>query len=213
MLYTLLEVADPTRKRRLASTCDHRFIADAPLVLLFLADLQRWVDFFEADAVPEHITQTGNVYRTPDPSKLLMACCDAMAAAQNSVIAAESLGIGSCYIGDILGHVEDHREMFALPPFAFPIALVCYGYPPDGFKMQHSDRFEPRFIHHRDRYRRFSGDELHEMLSEIEAKFSAVLSRKRTSLAELTYRGFMDGRSAREQQRSVNVLLKPWRDS
>ena len=210
MLYSILQVDNEAKKQTIAETCGHSFVAGAPLVLLFLADMQRWVDLFEADGVPGLLTQSGDMYRTPDPSKLLMACCDAMAAAQNSVVAAESLGIGSCYIGDILGHAEDHRELFSLPPFAFPITLVCYGYPPDGFEPRYSDRFEARFVHHRDRYRRFSGDELHEMLSRIQNKFSSVLQRRKTGLAEMTYRGFMDSRSAREQQRSVEVLLEPW---
>ena len=210
MLYSILQVDDEAKKQTIAETCGHSFVADAPLVLLFLADMQRWVDLFEADDVPCKLRGSGDAYRTPDPSKLLMACCDAMVAAQNSVIAAESLGIGSCYIGDVLGHAEDHRELFGLPPYTFPITLVCYGYPPDGFEPRYSDRFETRFIRHRNRYRRFSVDELHEMLSRITDKFSGVLQERKMSLAEMTYRGFMNGRSAREQQRSVEVLLKPW---
>ncbi|MBN1858461.1 nitroreductase family protein, partial [Candidatus Bipolaricaulota bacterium] len=208
--YTVLEVDDAEKKRNLARTCGHAFIADAPLVLIFLADLQRWVDLFEADDVPGTCAQAGEPYRKPDFPELLMACCDALVAAQNSVIAAESLGVGSCYIGDILGHAREHRKLFDLPPFAFPIAMVCYGNPPAGFKPLRSERFEPRFIHHRDGYRRFSREELHEMLTEIEAKFAAVLKRKKMSLAEMTYRGFLGSASAQERRRSVEELLKGW---
>ena len=39
----------------------------------------------------------------------MLAMADACIAAQNSVVAAESLGVGSCYIGDILENVEEHR--------------------------------------------------------------------------------------------------------
>ncbi len=210
MLYTILEVADPVAKRRLAGTCGHAFIGEAPLVLIFLADLQRWVDLFEIDGVPGRLAEAGESYRPPRESRLLMACCDALVAAQNSVIAAESLEIGSCYVGDILGHAESHRGLFNLPPFAFPICLLCFGYPLGGTDLKRSDRFEARFIHHRDRYKRFSRSELHVMLSNIQNEFSAVLQRKKMNLAEMTYRGFMGSQSAREQQRSVEILLKPW---
>lgn len=210
MLYTILEVDDPERKRRLAETCGHAFIADAPLVLLFLADMQRWVDVFEAGDVRAHCDREATEYRTPDASKLLMSCCDALVAAQTSVLAAESLGIGSCYVGDIVGRAEEHRALFDLPPYAFPIALVCYGRRPDDDAPDRTGRFDRRFIHHRDRYRRFAPDELHEMLSEIEKRFSAVLERRGVNLAQLTHSGFMMGTAAHEQRRSVAHLLEPW---
>ena len=59
----------------------------------------------------------------------MLACCDALIAAQTAVIAAESLGIGSCYIGDIMENYEAHRDLFGLPQYVFPICLLCFGYP------------------------------------------------------------------------------------
>lgn len=210
MLYTILEVADPAKKARLAETCGHSFIAAAPLALLFLADMQRWVDFFDSNGVPANCAKEGRTYRTPDAGKLLMACSDALAAAENSVIAAESIGIGSCYVGDILGHAEEHRALFDLPEFAFPLALVCYGYRPKGAAAERAERFDAKYIHHQDAYRRFSQGELAEMLARVEAKFTHVLAERKTSLAELTYRSFMGSPAADEQRRSVAALLAPW---
>ena len=60
---------------------------------------------------------------------LFLACCDALIAAQTAVIAAESLGIGTCYIGDIMENYEEHEELFGLPKYVFPIRLICFGYP------------------------------------------------------------------------------------
>ncbi len=210
MLYTILEVVDPLRKGRLAETCGHAFVGSAPLVLLFLADLQRWVDLFECNGVPERCAERGLAYRTPDPSKLLMGCCDALVAAQTSVIAAESMGIGSCYVGDVLGHAEEHRALFGLPAFVFPIALVCYGHCREGRTTKRADRFNREFVHHRDAYRRFSPGELAEMVADVEAKFAKVIEERQVSLAELTYRGFMAGTVAIQERRSVSVLLEPW---
>ncbi len=49
MLYSIIEVDDQAMKERLVQSCDNQpFIAKAPLVLLFLADYQRWFDFFIA---------------------------------------------------------------------------------------------------------------------------------------------------------------------
>ena len=101
MLYSVIEVADPALKARLAETCDHQpFIARAPLVLVFVADLQKWVDRFAAAGCErlEGLPPKSE----PGMGDFVLACCDALIAAQNAVVAAESLGIGSCYIGDIV---------------------------------------------------------------------------------------------------------------
>jgi nitroreductase len=46
MLYSIIQVQDQSIKDTLARTCDNQpFIAKAPLVLLFLADYQRWFDY------------------------------------------------------------------------------------------------------------------------------------------------------------------------
>ncbi|UCC75896.1 MAG: nitroreductase family protein, partial [Anaerolineales bacterium] len=109
MLYSIIEVVDQAAKDTLAETCDHQpFIAKAPLVLLFLADYQRWFDYFMWSAVEELCQQRGEPLRKPEEGDLLLACCDALIAAHTAVIAAESLGIGSCYIGDIMENYEVH---------------------------------------------------------------------------------------------------------
>ena len=56
----------------------------------------------------------------------MLATDDALIAAQNAVTAAESLGIGSCYIGDILEQYETHRELFCLPKYAVPAAMIVF---------------------------------------------------------------------------------------
>ena len=43
----------------------------------------------------------------------MLAVTDCAIAAQNAVTAADSLGLGSCYIGDIMEQCEFHRELLA----------------------------------------------------------------------------------------------------
>lgn len=130
MLYSIIEVTEQDIKDKLALSCDNQpFIAKAPLVLLFLADYQRWFDFFIASDVPAYCEANDIPLRYPGAGDLLLACCDALIAAQTGVIAAESLGIGSCYIGDIMEKYEYHKDLFGLPQYTFPVALLCCGYP------------------------------------------------------------------------------------
>jgi len=127
-LYTILDITDSALKERLAVTCDNQpFIATAPLVLIFCADVHRWYEAF-----CRHIPQV----RRPDVGDLFLAQADALIAAQNAVVAAESLGIGSCYIGDITENYEIHRELLNLPDHVVPAAMLVFGYPTEQQKQR-----------------------------------------------------------------------------
>ena len=120
-LYTILDITDQKIKDRLAVTCDNQpFIAKAKLVLIFCADYRRWYDIF---------CRYEEEVRKPAEGDLFLAQADTLIAAQNAVVAAESLGIGSCYIGDITENFEIHRELLNLPKYVVPTAMLCFGYP------------------------------------------------------------------------------------
>lgn len=120
MLYSIIDVTDQSIKDTLARTCDDQpFIAKAPMVWLFAADYQRWSDYFRCSDVEQVCQQRGVPLRKPEDGDLFLAYCDALIAAQTAVIAAESLGVGSCYIGDIMEQYEIHRELFNLPDYVF----------------------------------------------------------------------------------------------
>ena len=120
-LYTILDITDPEKKALLAKSCDDQpFIAKAPMVLIFCADYRRWYDVF-----CEYVDDV----RKPDMGDLLLAEADALIAAQNAVVAAHSLGLGSCYIGDITENYEYHKKLLNLPQYVAPAAMLCFGYP------------------------------------------------------------------------------------
>jgi nitroreductase len=165
MLYSIIEVGAQAKKERLVETCDNQpFIAQAPLVLIFLADYQRWLDYFKYAGVESHVLKPDEEMIMPQEGDLLLACCDALIAAQTAALAAESLGLGSCYIGDILENYEIHREMFDLPPFALPVAMLCIGYPTEEQRARkQTTRFPAEYIVYHDRYQRLTADDFERM--------------------------------------------------
>lgn len=214
MLYTILEVADPEKKRRLAQTCDHQpFIAKAPLVLIFLADLQRWQDYYALCGVREYCNEHGLDYAEPAEADLLLACCDALIAAQNAVIAAESLGIGSCYIGDVMENYEIHRAMFSLPRLTFPVTMLCFGHYrqlPDGPSTV--PRFTREAIHGVDRYPRLARPELARIFDE---RYSRQFAQERfmadaANPGQHHYLKKTAAPFAVEMRRSVRAALASW---
>lgn len=131
-LYTILDITDEELKQQMSVTCDNQpFIAKAPMVLVFCADFQKWYDAFAAG---------GAQPRKPGAGDLMLAVSDACIAAQNAVTAAWSLGIGSCYIGDIMENCEKHREMLNLPEYVFPAAMLVFGFPTE----QQKNRKKPQ---------------------------------------------------------------------
>lgn len=131
-LYTILDITDAALRRTLADLCDHQpMIAAAPLCLVFLADCRRW---------PRAYRAAGATPRAPGPGDLMLAVADACIAAQNAVTAAESLGIGSCYIGDVLENCEAMRAALALPAHVVPAAMLIFGRPTP----QQRERPKPR---------------------------------------------------------------------
>ena len=155
-LYTILDITDPELKQQLSESCDHQpFIATAPMVLIFLADCRKWYNAFQA---------AGCTPRRPGAGDLLLAVSDANIAAQNAVAAAESLGIGSCYIGDIMENCETHRRMLHLPAYVFPAAMLVFGYPTrQQLEREKPKRVAMKHIVHENGYRELDGTELKEM--------------------------------------------------
>lgn len=134
-LYTILDVRDSALRERLAESCDHQpFIAQAKLVLVFCADCKKWYEAFQ---------DCGCEPRAPGVGDLLLAVSDSNIAAQNAVTAAESMGIGSCYIGDIMENCEVQREILGLPRYVFPAAMVVFGWPTEQQKQRQKPERAP----------------------------------------------------------------------
>ena len=214
MLYSVIEVNDQAAKDTLARTCDHQpFIARAPLVLLFLADYQRWFDYYLLSGVEELCQRRGEPMRKPQEGDLFLACCDALIAAQTAVIAAESLGIGSCYIGDIMENYEAHRDLFGLPQYVFPICLLCFGYPTQG-QMQRpmTPRYDRKFIVFPDRYRRQDQADFDEMYRDLQERFVKNPDRPEgiANVGQANYVRKFDADFSVEMTRSVQAILRNW---
>lgn len=158
-MYTIIDVTDQGIKDELAVLCDHQpFIAQAPLVLVFAADYQKWYDAY---------LLAGVAPRDPGIGDLMLAVLDTAIAAQNAVVAAESLGLGSCYIGDILENAEQVGPLLALPGLVVPAVLVVFGHP----TAQQAARAKPGRIPrdllvHENRYRGFTEDDLRRMWAD-----------------------------------------------
>lgn len=200
MLYSIIDVTAPELKEKLAILCDNQpFIAKAPMVLIFLADYQRWYDtFVYTDCNP----------RTPETGDLLLAYSDALIAAQNTVVAAESLKIGSCYIGDIIENCEDIRKLLKLPEYVMPAAMLVYGYPTNQQKSRTKPaRFNKAYIVFENSYQKLSPEEHRMMYEQKEGNTGHDQSNYMDTIQAFCKRKYMSDFS-NEMNRSANEYLK-----
>lgn len=212
--YSIIEVREQAKKDRLAVICDNQpFIARTPLLLLFLADYQKLYDIFRTVGLEQELEREGRRLRTPGPGELMLGMSDALVAAQNAVIAAEALGLGSCYIGDIFENYEEHCRMFALPEYAFPASLLCIGYPKGQYPPERpTPRCDAASVHFVDQYRRLSEDELRHMYDPVvKGRFpGGRLPEGFASMGEYVFRKKYDSDFLREMERSLFEAMKPW---
>jgi nitroreductase len=120
--WSVIAVEDPARKARLAALAgDQKHIVQAPLFLLWLVDLNRLERIGQARSTP---TDALNFLET-----FLLGAVDTSLAAQNAVVALESLGLGAVYTGGIRNKPAEVAAELGLPPQVFALFGLAVGYP------------------------------------------------------------------------------------
>jgi nitroreductase len=120
--WSVVAVEDQERKARLAQLAGNQaHIRVAPLFLVWLADLARLARVAEERELPHAALDYTEMF--------LLAAIDAALAAQNAVVAAESLGLGTVYIGAIRNKPLEVAAELRLPPRVFPVFGLCVGWP------------------------------------------------------------------------------------
>lgn len=119
--YSVVAVTDAAKRQRLAELCgNQQFIAESPVFLAWLADLAR---------LDRACQLRGYTQVTEHVESFLIPAVDAAIAAQNAALAAESLGLGMCYIGSIRNNPQEVIELLGLPRLTFPIVGMTLGWP------------------------------------------------------------------------------------
>lgn len=143
--WSVVAVEDASRKQRLASLCANQvFIAEAPVLLVWLADLSRIASIGQA---------SGRGLEGLDyVESFLVATIDATLAAQNAAVAAEAMGLGIVYIGAMRDHpVEVAREL-RLPPRCMALFGMCIGHPDPATPTDLKPRLPQAAVLHRECY-------------------------------------------------------------
>ena len=106
-----------------------------------------------------------------DLSMLLFGIQDAVLMAENMVIAAESLGLGSCFLGETPYRAERIQKQYALPKRVFPLVELVMGYPAE--QLPPRPRYPLEFTLFEDRYPELTEDMLTQAMQVMDDGYLA----------------------------------------
>lgn len=118
---TAIQVHDADKRSRLAELAGGQaYVASAGAFLVYCADLNR----------PQFAcAKAGGEFAPGMTEHFIIATVDVALAAQNTVVAAESLGLGICYIGGLRNNPAQVSELLEIPEHVYPVFGLCLGYP------------------------------------------------------------------------------------
>jgi FMN reductase (NADPH) len=117
---SVVAVTDAEKRARLSGICGQEHVAKAPVVLVWCADLRR---------LDRACALRGYTQVTEYVENFLMCALDVGIAAQNGVVAAESLGLGVCYLGSVRNNTQAVIDLLGLPRLVFPVVGMAVGWP------------------------------------------------------------------------------------
>ena len=144
--WSAVAVSDPAKKKVLAEIAgNQKHIEQCPLYICWVADMsrnQRLSDTIKTDFECMPWLET-----------FMVACIDAALAAQNAVVAAQSIGLRTVYIGAMRNDPIRVAELLGLPPQSFVVFGLCVGYAADDkAEGEVKPRLPQSIVLHHDRY-------------------------------------------------------------
>ncbi|BEP28303.1 NADPH-dependent oxidoreductase [Helicovermis profundi] len=142
---SIIVIKDQTTKDKIAKLAGGQpWISSTPIFLLFLADYYRAK--LAADKNDEELVISNNMEGT------LVSSIDVGLAMGNSIVAAESLGLGTVCIGGIRMSPDEIIELLELPKYVYPMAGLCIGYPVEENIPDKKPRLPKEAVVHQEKY-------------------------------------------------------------
>ena len=177
-VYSIIVTTDTEIKTQLSPAhFNQSMITQAPVVLTFCADFNRFTKWC-------HLRKAEPGY--DNFQSFMAAAIDTLLAAQTFCIAAESVGLGICYLGTTTYNAREIIDILKLPELVVPITTITVGYP-DVIPYQ-TDRLPLNAVVHYDTYSDYTSDEINELYftkenSDFYKQF--VLENNKETLAQV----------------------------
>lgn len=195
-LYSVIITRDEEKKKELLPChFNQKSVTAAPVVLTFCADFNRFNQWCRINnAVPGY----------DNFLSFFTAAIDALLVAQNVAVAAESEGLGFCYLGTTTYTAEKIIKILNLPKCVIPVTTLTLGWPDED--PEQIDRLPLEGIIHNEQYTDYSADQIRSLYKEKEARpdnIGFVAENHKQTLAQV----FTDIRYKKEDNVAFSKML------
>jgi nitroreductase len=175
-LYSIIVTEDKEMMQRMAPYHFNQPMAtNAPLILTFCADFNRFNRYCACrDAQTDAYNNLQSYH---------WAFIDAIIAAQNACVAAESLGIGLCWLGTITYNMDKFIDILQLPENVIPVACISFGYPAE--RPDLTDKLPLEALVHQESYHNYSDADIEQLYHDKEQHPNTLQLLKENDLPNL----------------------------
>lgn len=159
-IYSIIVTRDPDLRRQLYGPhMEQRMVLEAPILLTFCADFNRMRHWLRLCSAPDNFDNF---------MSFMVAAIDAVLVSQNVALAAESKGLGICYLGSTLANCDQIGRILQLPPGVVPVVGFSLGYPDENPPRR--DRLPLDGLVHYETYQPYSDERIREIYHDREKK-------------------------------------------
>jgi nitroreductase len=159
--YSIIVTRDEALREQLYSAhMEQHMVLEAPVFLTFCADFNRMRHWLRLSEAPHDAFD--------NLMGFMEAAIDAILVSQNVALAAESHGLGICYLGSTLAHCNQVGRILCLPDHVVPVVGFPVGYPAEDPAPR--DRLPLAGLLHHETYHDYSDDQIRDIYREREVK-------------------------------------------
>ena len=177
-VYSIIITMDEQKKKELSPFhFNQKMVTEAPVVLTFCADFNRfnkWCHLRNAEPGYDNFLS------------FMTAAIDALLVAQTVCVAAESKGLGICYLGTTTYNAHKIIDLLKLPKGVVPVTTVTLGWPAEN--PEQVERLPLEAILHKETYKDYSEKDIERyylMKEEREDSKQFVFENNKESLAQV----------------------------
>ncbi|MCP4427863.1 MAG: NADPH-dependent oxidoreductase [Chloroflexi bacterium] len=158
--YSIIVTRDQALREQLYEPhMKQRMVLEAPVLITFCADFHRMRRWLKISDAPDNFDNF---------MSFMVAAIDATLASQNVALAAESRGLGICYMGSTLANCDEIGRILRLPPNVVPIVGFSLGYPDENPALR--DRLPLDGLVHHETYQDYTDERIAEIYEERNVK-------------------------------------------
>ncbi len=195
-VYSMIVTTDNDIKEQLwESHFKQDMVKKAPVVITFCADFNRFNKWCELRKAKPGYNNFLSFFT---------AAIDALLVAQNVALAAESHGLGICYLGTTTYMAPKIIDILNLPKFVVPVTTIVLGYPDE--KPGLTDRLPVSGVVHMEKYHDYSESDINEIYKEkesLELTQKLLKENEKETLAQV----FTDNRYTKKDNITFSKVL------